>query len=1135
MVIKCLICHKRIKSTAIYLQCSTCKYFFHTSCTTLTDSNENQNMFLCVHCTLNNLPFQNCFDDDFIAAGNSSNLYSSQQSFINKVKLCDFTTFENITHIDQKQKNFDKTDCDLSSQGNENNLRSSQKLFINENKFSNFNDLGNQGLHNKPFNFDNTEVINMRSNYTNIKEYNEVVDDKTFEIIHLNIASLKRHIDDLLNFVSCLKIKPKIIGITEHKIKKDSCLSQSLKGFTFVYTPTNTSHGGAGFFISDDLSYKSRPDLHIDIENCESIFIEVVLNKNKTIIIGCIYRHPNSSVNKFNEEFIRPLLSKLSQEAKLCCLLGDFNINLLKVDSNLSYSSFYELMCTSFFSPFILHPSRITETSKTLIDNIFLNTLEFETFSGNFEMQISDHLIQFLVLKKFPYSKLKCRNLLERNFKFFNHDEFHNDLLQCKWEDICASDDLDLNFQSFYDQIIYLLDEHAPLKLVTKKEMSLRLKPWITGNIRQQMFLRDSFFRKFCRSKLSVAKDEWHSKYRMQRNKVIFLIKESKKSYYQSFFHKNKHNISKVWEGIKYLIGKKNANSNNTPLALNQNGNLIVNLDNIVNIFNDFFVNIGPMISKSIPKADRHYSSYLNNINMNQSIYLKLTDEEEIVKIIKKLNNKKSTGPTSVPTNILKENVHILAKPISKLVNESFINSKFPTLLKTAKVLPLYKKGDKLDCSNYRPISLLSVFSKIFEKCMHSRIYNFLVKHSLIFKRQFGFRSKHSTSHVLIDLVESVKVELDKGNFACGVFIDLQKAFDTVNHEILLSKIKYYGLRGNCNEWLRSFLTERKQFVFINGHISDKKEILCGVPQGSTLGPLLFLLFINDLFMCINNGDVFHFADDTTILFKGNDFSVIQDKINDDMKLLVDWLRTNKLSINESKTELLIFRSTNCKVPKDFYITINDCKVFPQKFVKYVGIFLDEHLTWKKQISSLCIKLSKSVGAISKLRHFTSTKVCVSIYYALFFSHLSYGCLVWQYAHDSLIERICVLQRKVIRIISFSLPRDRTSPIFFLLKILKVRDVFDSFLLQLFFKLMNDELPCSLKKFFQSFVTDSIVFKKLRLPAIKSTKYGIKSLKFSGVKTWNKYFEQLRLSLSFSSTLAHIKISHSNICFESYL
>ena len=232
----------------------------------------------------------------------------------------------------------------------------------------------------------------------------------------------------------------------------------------------------------------------------------------------------------------------------------------------------------------------------------------------------------------------------------------------------------------------------------------------------------------------------------------------------------------------------------------------------------------------------------------------------------------------------------------------------------------------------------------------------------------------------------------------------------------------FYGLRGNYLKWIKSFLEYRTQFVEINGYKSKMKIIKCGVPQGSTLGPLLFLLFINDLFTVFNNGIVFNFADDTSILFCGKTFDSLQKLINSETEILADWLKANELSINESKTKVLVFRPSSIKTPDTFHIKINNCKIFCSKKVTYVGVQIDEHLSWKEHIDSLCIKLSQCVGILSKLRYYASTETCLSVYFALFHSYLTYSCLVWKFANKCYLEKIRILQRQAIRMISFSKP-----------------------------------------------------------------------------------------------------------------
>ena len=299
---------------------------------------------------------------------------------------------------------------------------------------------------------------------------------------------------------------------------------------------------------------------------------------------------------------------------------------------------------------------------------------------------------------------------------------------------------------------------------------------------------------------------------------------------------------------------------------------------------------------------------YLRN-RIPNSIFLAPVTEREIEIIIESLNQKKAIGPYSIPVFLLKILCRYIAVPLSKIVNQSFETGIFPDCLKIGKVNPLHKKDSCKNPSIYRPISILSVFSKIFEKLMHKRLYNFLDAYEILYPLQFGFREKHSTTNALLSLTELLKLSIDNGKFCCGIFLDLQNAFDTVNHSILLQKLEHYCIRDNALQWFKSYLNERSQYVTVNGHASEMLPITCGVPQGSVLGPLLFFIYVNDLPNASKLLRFYLFADDTSIYFDSDSLSTLQKIVNRELKEVRKWLEANRLALNISKTNYVIFHS----------------------------------------------------------------------------------------------------------------------------------------------------------------------------------------------------------------------------------
>ena len=491
------------------------------------------------------------------------------------------------------------------------------------------------------------------------------------------------------------------------------------------------------------------------------------------------------------------------------------------------------------FLPLIIHPSRVVENQEpSLIDNIYSNNISDEITSGNIYLTLSEHFSQFASVKRDKFDVKKV-NMYHRDFSKYSPTDFRDDISIQNWK-MDSTDSSEL-FSDFFVKLKGCADRHAPIRKLNANEVKLRSKPWINDDLAKMIRIKNKLFE---RKKRQPSNMGIKSLYNRFRNRVDRELKKAKKSHFTEYFNVHKDNLKKTWQGIRSIVNVKNK-FNQGLSQLNINGKIVAEPKDIANHINNFFVNVGPDLENSIPKVN-HISAnqYLKDRNQFNLIIAHISNEE-VLELIQSLPNKGS-GPASIPLNMLKSALDLIVVPLCHIINTSFNTGVFPEMLKIAKVLPLHKSGSTLDKNNFRPISLLSIFDKIIEKIMHKRLYEFLEFHNILFENQFGFRKKNSTVYALMEITEKIKETIDSGKFGCGIFIDLKKAFDTVNHKILLTKLEHYGVRGVLLEWFESYLTGRKQYVSINGDSSDLKDITCGVPQGSVLGPLLFLLYIND-------------------------------------------------------------------------------------------------------------------------------------------------------------------------------------------------------------------------------------------------------------------------------------------------
>ena len=1106
---KCGICSRTIACNHNFILCSACHKKIHIKCNGLNKYDHKKyqksvdKIHFCMNCLKNNMPFSSLNDNEFYIAVTKGVLNSknSEPSF---------------TPSDYQKRIIEQFNWT-----------------INNNAFD--LDAGSE---------ENEEEIipALNCNYYSIEEFSSAKfsSSKNFSVLHYNIHSIERHIDEFRLALDVLNYKFDIICISESKIIKDYApkVDITIDGYqTPVGTPTESTKGGVLIYVKNNLKFKPRPDLMMyEPKVLESYFVEIINKNQANDIVGVVYRHPCMNETTFNEHYLKDLVDKLSNVNKKVFIAGDFNFNLLNTNEHEETFAFFDTMMSNFLLPVINLPTKINRINSSLIDNIFTNHLHPDAKSGNLSINMSDgHLPSFLILPKQNQNHLpKKHAIYKRNDKNFSIEKFISDFDNKNWDQIIDIDQQNVNYsmENFTSNFSELMNKHLPLKKITQKQFKQKFKPWITNEILMKISEKTKLNKKYVQTKSVTIKEGYHTKYKKIKNEITFLIRSGKKKYYEKYFTDNKYNLKKVWKGIKQLINIKSKNFD-TPTNIETDGKLITDPVLISNSFNEYFTSVADnILSKRKYQGSKSFRDFLSNRLLENFVFEECTIEN-IRDIIRAMNAGKSSGPNSIPTHILKGLDTKICGPLQKIFNLSLRTGVHPDLLKVSKTIPVYKKGSRLLVSNYRPISLLSNLNKILEKLVHARIYEFLENNHSIYSLQFGFRKKHSADHALIEITEKIRNALDNKQIACGIYVDLQKAFDTVNHDILIAKLEHYGIRGTANDWFSSYLKNRSQYVSILGFDSTTKPLKHGVPQGSVLGPLLFLIYINDLHSSIKHCKVFHFADDTNLLKIDDSIKKMEKLINVDLKILYNWLLANKISLNCDKTELIFFRKPGYKVP-DMKIKMNGHRIIPSKNIKYLGIYIDQHLNFNFHCEMLSKKLKRANGMLSKARHYLETANLKNLYYAIFSSHLTYGCQVWAQNVNVHNTKIFNLQKRALRILTFSDNNEHSNPLFSQLSILKLADQVKLKNCVFVHNTLNKTSPHCFEGYF-SLLSDihTVNTRQSSLGCIyvnhnNTVRYGLNSITKKSIIDWNFFCKQ------FINGLNTFSVDQLKTCISSY-
>ena len=806
-------------------------------------------------------------------------------------------------------------------------------------------------------------------------------------IAHINIRGIINKLDELKLIIETHNLK--ILHVCETFLTPSiSSHVLNIPNFSIIRRDRIGRHGGGILtYIHNSLQFTAQS--HLDNILPEALTIKITQPSAKPFLTSVIYRPPNSA-SSWVDSFTQ-LISHCRNINNELIVMGDFNINLA-VSNNSWCNTINQLGLLQL----IKKHTRIQANSKSLIDHIYVSKCCNVIHSDVVDIGLSDHCLVYMERKLGNKSFLhKPRTKITYlDWKHFSENAFQQELSEISWNDIYLTNSSDSMLNLFYSKLKTIISKH--LKEKSRFVKSTITPPWLDDEVRRSINLRDSL----------KHNKKW-PEYKQQRNYTTNLIRRKKKKHVADLICQSQGKQTKqLWEILR------NTSRSNTLPTIFQEGDARKPLSDgeLATLLNTHFSNIANKLTPSVNQDNVSFPS----INKSELLNLSPITPAQVVLYFKDIPVSKATGSDHLSVRILRLAMPFIINPLTDIINQAISEGTFPSQWKTAVVTPLHKSGDANNVSNYRPISVLPVLSKIYEKHILHHLNQFLTSHNIISNHQSGFRKNHSCTTVMHHLISEWSMKTKSKDTVILLFLDFSKAFDMVNHQIAIQKLRSIGIGGNFISVIQSYLTNRTQRVRVKSSLSPTLPITSGVPQGAILAPTIFQIFINDLLSLPLSCSVHAYADDTTFYIAGKDANKLQQHVNADLHLIQNWCRMNRMVLNSSKSHFLVLNAPSTNLS----FKLNDTPLQEKSSTKLLGFFLNNTLKWDDHILEISKKVSSNLRLFYNIRHLMNTHTSKLYYFAYIHSYLSYGISIYYpMSFTKHTNPLFNLQKKALRLI----------------------------------------------------------------------------------------------------------------------